>query len=246
MLAWALLPVVAAAALLAGCDALGVHNADGRAETALAFPKADRPIAPIISTRWSTEEARDARREADHIMAAAGVRPGMTVADIGAGEGYYTVRLARRVGPHGRVLAQDILPEIIDALGRRVNREDWTNVSVKLGAPDDPRLPPGSFDRIFLVHMYHEIAEPYAFLWRLWPALKPGGQVIIVDADRLTQHHGTPPIQLKCELEAVGYRQMAVQSMPVAGGYMARFARGDGRVDPAAIRPCKVYVSDAT
>src|SRR3546814_11809398 len=95
-------------------------------------------------------------------MSRAGIRPGMIVAFIGAGEGYYTVRLARRVGPRGRVLSQDILPEVRDSLELRVARQDLENVSVKLGSADDPMLPQHSFDRIFMGPMYHEIAEPYA------------------------------------------------------------------------------------
>lgn len=233
-----------AAVHLSACDALTGKTDDGRPESARAFPKADRPVAAIISTRWSNEEARDRLQEADQIMDAADVRPGMTIADIGAGEGYYTVRLARRVGKEGRVLAEDIMPEIIDALGHRVNRENWTNVSVKLGTPDDPKLPAASFDRIFMVHMYHEITEPYAFLWRLYPALKPDGQIIVVDANRLTRNHGTPPPQLKCEFEAVGYRQIEMLPSPSAGGYMARFVVGGRRPEPHEIRPCLIYVAD--
>lgn len=166
--------------MLGGCDRLG-GEADNRRESARGFPKADRPISPIVSVRYSTEEARDHAGEAQDIMDHAGAAPGMTVADIGAGEGYYTVRLAKRVGREGRVLAEDIMPEVIDALGQRINRENWSNVSVRLGTPDDPRLPERSFDRIFMVHMYHEIEEPYAFLWHMRPALKPGGEVIVVD-----------------------------------------------------------------
>jgi SAM-dependent methyltransferase len=240
----ALFLLAVASAFLPGCDALTGKADDRRPESARAFPKADRPVAEIISTRWSNEEARDRLKEADHIMDAADVRPGMTVADIGAGEGYYTVRLARRVGKEGRVLAEDIMPEIIDALGQRVNRENWTNVSVKLGTPDDPKLPEASFDRIFMVHMYHEITEPYAFLWRLYPALKPDGQIIVVDANRLTQNHGTPPPQLKCEFEAVGYRQVDIRPKPSAGGYMARFVASGRRPGPSEIRPCLIYVAD--
>jgi SAM-dependent methyltransferase len=224
--------------LLAGCNGLTPSAQSDRPETARDFPRADRPVAPIISTRWATEEARDRVNEADDIMDLAGIRPGMTVADIGAGEGYYTVRLARRVGPQGRVLGQDILPEVIDALGRRVNRENWTNVSVKLGTPDDPRLPERSFDRVFLVHMYHEITEPYAFLWRLYPALRPGGEILVVDADRPTQDHGTPPKLLVCEFAAVGYRLVSITPRPAAGGYLARFTQGDARTRPQAIRAC--------
>src|SRR3546814_4443515 len=76
------------------------------------------------------------------------------------------------------------MPEVLERLADRVARERLDNVSLKLGAVDDPRLPANSFDRVFMVHMYHEIGEPYAFLWRLRPALRPGGQVIVVDGDR--------------------------------------------------------------
>ena len=86
------------------------------------------------------------------------ISPGMTVADIGAGEGYYTVRLAEKVGAKGRVLAEDIDPGAIERLGRRIEKDRLDNVSIKLGTPDDPRLPPASFDRVFMVHMYHEVA----------------------------------------------------------------------------------------
>lgn len=234
--------VAALAALLplvTGCDDMSTPQ-DGRPATSREFPSADRPVSPIISTRWSSEEARDRLNEAEDIMDHAGIKPGMTVADIGAGEGYYTVRLAKRVGEEGRVLAQDILPEVIDALGRRVNRENWENVSVKLGSSDDPKLPERSFDRILLVHMYHEIAEPYAFLWRLYPALKDKGEVIVVEPNRPTQDHGTPPALLQCEFAAVGFRLVEVMPRPSAGGYMARFSRSIGRVSPAQIVPCQV------
>lgn len=227
--------LLAVTALLAGCGGAGDP---GRPASAQSFPKADRPVAPIVSTRWSTEEARDRVNEAEGIMDLAGIRPGMTVADIGAGEGYYTVRLAKRVGPEGRVLAQDILAEVIDALGRRITREDWKNVSLKLGTVDDPKLPANSFDRVLMVHMYHEISEPYAFLWNLHPALKKDGEVIVVDANRPTEQHGTPPRLLSCEFAAVGYRLEQVIARPSAGGYLARFRKIGARPRPESIVPC--------
>src|SRR5437764_12233935 len=137
------------------------------------FPAAHRDVAPTVSDTFSTEDARDRLGEAEQAMELAGVKPGMSVADVGAGEGYYTVRLAPVVGTSGRVLAEDILPEVRDQLSDRVQRERLDNVAVKLGAPDDPTLPPASFDRIFLVHMYHEVASPYAFLWHLREGVKP-------------------------------------------------------------------------
>lgn len=224
--------------------ALALLGACGRGGAALsgdaAFPRPDRPVSAIVSPRWSTEEARDRVREAANVMDKAGITPGMTVADIGAGEGYYTVRLAERVGPQGRVLAEDIFPEVRDALAERVARERLQSVSVRLGEPDDPKLPPASFDRIFMVHMYHEIAQPYAFLWRMRPSLKPGGLVIVVDANRPTQHHGTPPALLACEFRAVGYTLAYTADMPTSGAYLAAFRATGERPEPGAIKPCRM------
>ena len=203
------------------------------------FPAADRPVARIVSARWSTEEARDRLNEAETVMDRARIAPGMTVADIGAGEGYYTIRLASRVGAKGRVLAEDIVPEVRDALAQRVTRERLDNVSVRLGEPDDPELPTNSFDRVLMVHMYHEIAQPYEFLWNLRPSIRPDGAVVVVDADRSTQNHGTPPALLECEFAAVGYKRIEQQDMPSAGGYIALFRPVGPRPKPEAIKPCR-------
>jgi len=204
------------------------------------FPAADRPVARIVSSRWSDEDARDRLREATTVMDRAAIRPGMTVADIGAGEGYYTMRLAARVGEDGRVLAEDVIPAVRDQLAERVSRERLDNVSVRLGEPADPKLPDNSFDRVLMVHMYHEIAQPYEFLWRLRPSVKPDGLVVVVDADRRTQDHGTPPALLRCEFAAVGYGQVSMQAMPSAGGYLATFRPEGRRPDPKTIKPCRM------
>lgn len=171
-------------------------------------------------------------------MDLAAIKEGTTVADIGAGEGYYTVRLAERVGAKGRVLAQDIDAEALRRLGQRVERERLDNVSIKVGAPADPRLPENSFDRIFLVHMYHEVGEPYAFLWHMRPALREKGQVIVVDADRPADQHGMPPAQLFCELGAVGFRLVEFVRKPELKGYYAQFEAAGPRPEPKDIKPC--------
>jgi SAM-dependent methyltransferase len=235
-----------AALIVAGLAALplGLVACDGskplikRPEKHAKFPAADRPVASIVSSRWSNEEARDRLNEAGEVMDKAGIAKGMTVADIGAGEGYYTIRLAARVGKEGRVLAEDIVAGVRDTLAERVAREDLENVSVRLGAPADPRLPAASFDRVLMVHMYHEIAQPYEFLWRLRPSLKPDGLVVVVDANRQTRNHGTPPALLACEFAAVGYRQVATADMPSAGGYIATFRAVGPRPRPDAIKAC--------
>ncbi len=230
--------ILAALVLIAACD-MGVGAPSPQRDKAGPFPAADRPVARIVSSRWSTEEARDRLNEADEVMNKAGIKPGMTVADIGAGEGYYTIRLAERVGKEGRVLAEDIVPEVRDSLAERVVRERLQSVSVRLGEPADPKLPENSFDRVLMVHMYHEIEQPYEFLWRMRPALKPDGLVIVVDANRPTQNHGTPPSLLKCEFAAVGYVQVAMSEMPSAGGYMASFRARGPRPEPRDIKACK-------
>ncbi len=231
--------IMAALAMLAGCDATG-PQARSKQDRVGTFPAADRPVARIVSPRWSTEEARDRKNEAGEVMDKAGIKPGMTVADIGAGEGYYTIRLAERVGKDGRVLAEDIIPEVRDALAERVTRERLQSVSVRLGEPANPKLPYNSFDRVLMVHMYHEIEQPYEFLWRMRPSLKPDGLVIVVDADRPTQNHGTPPALLKCEFAAIGYRLVSTDDMPSAGGYVAAFRPSGPRPAPAAIKACKL------
>ena len=211
-----------------------------RPETARAFPQAHRPVSPVGANQVSTETDRDNRNEATTVMDLAAIRPGMTVADIGAGEGYYTVRLSERVGRKGRVLAQDIDLAALKRLGARVERERLDNVSIKPGSPDDPHLPGASFDRVFLVHMYHEVTEPYAFLWRLRPSLKPGGQVVVVDVDRPTGDHGIPPALLFCEMDAVGFRLVEFVRKPEIAGYYAQFEAADVRPEPGAIAPCRL------
>jgi ubiquinone/menaquinone biosynthesis C-methylase UbiE len=228
-------PLLALALLLAGCH----KPAPNETRTSLGFPEAARPVAKLVSGSWSNEPDRDRKGEAEAVMRAAEVGPGMTVADIGAGEGYYTIRLASRVGPKGRVLAEDIVPLFHDRLADRVYRDGLDNVSVKLGKPVDPGLPTGSFDRIFMVHMYHEIQEPYQFLWNLRPALAPNGLVVVVDADRPTQEHGTPPGLLDCEFAQVGYRLVKRKQMPQAGGYLALYRAEGARPDPRAMHACK-------
>src|SRR5690349_1977192 len=112
------------------------------------FPEPQRPVAPIVSPRYGevgSEDTRDSAGEFETVTRLADVKPGMVIADIGAGEGYYTVRLSPMVGRTGRVLAEDIVPQTIQALAQRVQRERLDNVALKLGQPNDPQLPGASF-----------------------------------------------------------------------------------------------------
>jgi len=202
------------------------------------FPKAHRDVAPIVDDSFSTEDARDRLGEAEEVMSLAEVKAGMWVADVGAGEGYYTVRLARIVGAKGRVLAEDIIPETRDQLTERVQRERLDNVAVKLGAPDNPMLPHASFDRVFLVHMYHEVQSPYAFLWHLRDGVKPGGLVVVVDSNRPTSRHGIPPAQLQCEFAAVGLQPVKQKVLTGGEAYFTAFRVAGTRPAPDRIKAC--------
>jgi predicted methyltransferase len=203
------------------------------------FPSAHRDVAPIVGGTFSTEDARDRAGEAEEVMEIAGVKSGMSVADVGAGEGYYTVRLARVVGSKGRVLAEDIIPEVRDELSDRVQRERLDNVAVKLGTADNPMLPAASFDRVFLVHMYHEVQAPYAFLWHMREGVKPGGLVIVVDSNRPVKQHGMPPAELKCELAALNLQPVNFRVLTGGEVYLMAFRVAGPLPAPEKIKPCR-------
>ena len=217
-----LLSTLLFAAALAGCEGNARMADDGP-----RFPEPDRPVSELGSNQFSTEDQRDSRGEASTVMELAEIAEGMTVADIGAGNGYYTVRLAERVGDDGRVLAQDIDGAALTRLARRIERYRLENVSIRQGELADPMLPADSFDRIFMVHMYHEIESPYEFLWRMWPALRDGGQVVV------------DPLLLSCEFEAVGYELVAFKDAPELAGYYAQFKAAATRPAPGEIERCR-------
>src|SRR3954453_19561664 len=204
-----------------------------------SFPAAHRDVAPIVGDAFSTEDARDRVGEAEEGMQLAGGKPGLSVADVGAGEGYYTIRLAPVVGGKGRVLAEDIQPQVRDALSDRVQREHLDNVAVKLGTPDDPMLPAQSFDRILLVHMYHEVQSPYAFLWHAREGLKPDGEMILVDSNRPVKRHGIPPAQARCEFAALGLEPVKYSLLSGGEVYFMAFRAARPRPEPDKIQPCK-------
>jgi SAM-dependent methyltransferase len=202
-------------------DSIAVRGPAG--EPAARFPAPARPVSDIVSPRWSDEDARDDAGEAQRVLDLVGVRAGAGVADIGAGDGYYSVRAAARVGPEGRVWAEDIVPRYLALLQDRLRRDDVPNVALALGEPHDPRLPAASVDVALLVHMYHEIEQPFGLLYNLWPALRPGARVAILDLDRPTSAHGTPRALLRCELAAMGYTEEAWHDL-APGEYLAVFA----------------------
>lgn len=149
---------------------------------------------------------RDKKLQIDRVMDLLGIATGKNVADIGAGSGWFTVRAARRVGPTGAVLAEDINPLAIEYIGKRVAKEDLTNVRTVLGGTDDPRLPGGSVDAVLMLKVYHEIAHPVPFAKALKPALRAGAKVGIIDRHGNGADHGVNHDVVVKEMGEAGYK----------------------------------------
>lgn len=184
----------------------------------LAADGTRRP-APVMGWQgagWLEREDRDREQRPDEVIRAMGLRDGDVVADVGAGTGYFTRRLARAVAPRGRVYAVEIQPEMIALLKQGVEKAGLTNVVPVLGAADDPRLPSASLDWILLVDVYHELQQPKAVLARMREALKPTGKVALVEyrlegptALHIREEHRMSPKQVLAEWEPAGFRLAA-------------------------------------
>jgi ubiquinone/menaquinone biosynthesis C-methylase UbiE len=145
--------------------------------------------------QWAKEfddPSRDSWQQPERVAAAMQLAPGMAVADIGAGTGYFEPHLSREVGSGGRVLALDVERDMVSHLRDRAGREHLDNVEVRQIAPDDPGLAVASVDRVLIVDTWHHIAHRTAYAQRLRATLKPGGEVVVVDF-RHDAHHGPPP-----------------------------------------------------
>ena len=204
-----------------------------------AFPKPDRPVASIVSPIWHSEDQRDAAKEVPQAVRLLGIEPGMTVADIGAGNGYYVTRLSPLLGPTGRMFAEDITPAYLRLLEAKVRDLHLTNVTVTTGEPGDPKLPPHALDRALLIHMYHEVTNPFALLYNLAGSLKPGAKIGIADATRPVLEHGTPPSLLRCEVESLGYRETAFTKLEGSEAYLAVFELPAGAAPHPPDAACK-------
>ena len=180
LIAAAALPVPALAADAAAPRYTTVRaSADG-----IGKIHAGREIAQVMSfhgAQWLERTERADEERPDLVLAALDLKPGMTVADVGAGTGYYAWRMAQRVGTQGTVYAVDIQPEMIRLLEKQTARRGTTNVKALLGTPTDPRLPAGAFDLVLMVDVYHEFEYPFEMLAAIASALKPGGRLAFVE-----------------------------------------------------------------
>jgi SAM-dependent methyltransferase len=182
-------------------------------------PISGRRFANVMgwqAAEWLERSEREIEEEPDRALDALGRLVGATVADVGAGSGYFTVRLAARVGPNGRVYATDLQPEMLRLLGVRLTRERVANVTVVQGRVDDPGLPAASIDLALLVDVYHEFSEPQKMLRGLRRALKPGGRLVLLEYRKedpdipIRFEHKMSVAEAKLELEAEGFKLVTV------------------------------------
>lgn len=182
---------------------------------------------------------RDSWQRPEQVLALLDLRPDMKVADIGAGTGYFAVRLARAV-PRGQVFAVDVERSMVDYLDRRAAQEGLSNLRGVLAASTDPRLP-AAVDLVFLCNTYHHLADRTAYFRRLAGRLAPGGRVAVVDFKQgplpvgPPEGHRVSPGQLERELTAAGYRRLLLDSTTLPHQYVALFGRGES--EPGARAP---------
>lgn len=189
--------------------------ASGLAHAQAVHPVSGRAIAPVMGYEgadWLERPERESEEEPSKALAALDVKRGQVVADLGAGSGYYTVRLAKRVGPSGTVYAVDIQPEMLALIERRVARERLEHVVPLLAAEDDPRLPAGALDLVLMVDVYHELSRPREVLRHIRTALKPDGRLVLIEYRKespwvpIREEHKMSVAEARLELEAEGYR----------------------------------------
>ena len=165
---------------------------------------------------------REAWQKPDEIMDALGIADGASVADIGAGAGWFTIRLARRVGPNGVVYAQDVQRQMLDAIRRRVAREGLGNVETRLGSDSNPNLPARSLDAVLVVDVYPEVSDRVVFLRNLADALKPGGRIGVVNYRPGRGGPGPAPAEgarvesaaVESDAQSAGLRVVGRQTLP--------------------------------
>jgi len=194
------------------------------AQTPGVHPISGRRFAPVMGYQgadWLERAEREDEEAPDAALNVLKIARGSAVADIGAGSGYITEKLAARVGPSGRVFANDVQPQMLELLARRLARRKITNVTLVQGDVDDPRLTDASVDLEIMVDVYHEFSRPQAMLRHLRDALKPGGRLVLLEyrkedpAIPIRPEHKMSVAEAKLEVEAEGFALAKVdESLP--------------------------------
>lgn len=196
------------------------HDPDGTAKFYLG-----REIAHVMGPGgilWLERMERETEEKPQLLIDALEIKPGQTIADLGAGSGYYSFRIAPLVGPTGKVLAIDIEPAMLEVIAQRASRERIANVAAVRASARDPNLTPGSVDLLFMVDVYHELEYPYEVMTQVRAALKPAGRVALIEYRAEDPQVAIKPVhkmserQVRRELEAAGFRHLkTVRTLPL-------------------------------
>lgn len=196
----------------------GAYQAPG------THPVTGRKIAGVMGMSgadWLTRSERESEEQPEKALDALNLKPGMVVADIGAGVGYMSLRMAQRVGPSGKVYANDLQPEMLAKLRDNAAKGKINNVVTVLGDVADPKLPPNTMDLVLLVDVYHEFSQPQQMLRRIRETLKPDGRLVLLEYRAedpnipINPEHKMTVAQVKAELEAEGFvLQPAIEILP--------------------------------
>lgn len=191
------------------------YSAFGQAE----HPLTGRKIAPVMGVAgadWLERSEREHEEAPEHALDLMSLQPGMVVADVGAGTGYFSIRMARRVGPTGRVYANDVQMEMLDKIRRRSAALHLDNVETVLGSESDPKLPPNTMDLVLMVDVYHEFSQPQRMLQGIRASLKPSGRLVLLEYRKedptipIRPDHKMSIPEVRTELEAEGFKMEKV------------------------------------
>jgi ubiquinone/menaquinone biosynthesis C-methylase UbiE len=187
-------------------------------------PLTGRPIANVMGAAgagWLDRPERESEEHPDQALDAIGIKPGMVVADVGAGTGYMSLRMARRVGPTGKVYANDLQPEMLSKLRVNAEREKLSNVETVQGTESDPKLPANTMDLVLLVDVYHEFSQPQAMLDRIRESLKPEGRLVLLEYRKedpkvpIRPEHKMSVAGVRTEVEAERYKlDQVIEKLP--------------------------------
>jgi predicted methyltransferase len=196
------------------------HDPDGIGKFYLG-----REIAHVMGPGgilWLERRERETEEKPQLLIDALDIKPGQTIADLGAGSGYYSFRIAPLVGSTGKVLAVDIEPAMLEVIAQRASRERIANVAPVRASARDPNLAAGSVDLLFVVDVYHELEYPYEVMTKVRAALKPGGRVALIEYRAEDPQVAIKPVhkmserQVRRELEAAGFRHVkTVRTLPL-------------------------------
>ena len=195
----------------------------------VALPQTEHPvtgrrIAPVMGVSgadWLNRPGREREENTQRALEELHLRPGMVVGDIGAGTGYFSLKIAKRVAPTGKVYANDIQPQMINKLRANAEAAGITNVVPVLGTESNPNLPFAQLDLIIMVDVYHELSRPQRMLQQMHAALNPNGQLVLLEYRKedlsvpIRPEHKMSLEEVKAEVEPEGYRfEKSVETLP--------------------------------